>query len=103
MRLSPKEVRAIQASFAECLAAISFQLYLFGSRLDDHKKGGDIDLLVVVGAENKSKTVELKSKIRSAIFKYLPEQRIDITVASEVELTTDLFLKTIFDTARRLL
>ncbi|MFZ4404106.1 MAG: nucleotidyltransferase domain-containing protein [Pseudobdellovibrionaceae bacterium] len=103
MRLNPKEISAITTSFRECLKGFSFKLYLFGSRIDDNKKGGDIDLLVVVGTEEKAKTVDLKSKIRLRIFDFIPEQKIDITVATESELSSDVFLKNILGSARLLL
>ena len=99
MRLSPKEQKAITAAFAKCLSPIRYQLYLFGSRADDAKKGGDIDLLVVVSSEAKSAVVELKTKIRGEIFTKLPEQKIDITVANEEELSTDVFLASVFPKA----
>ena len=103
MRLSLKEIQALKSSFTECLEAIPFKLYLFGSRLDDLKKGGDIDLLVVVNLDNKSKVVDLKNKIRATIFKFIPEQKIDITVSTEDQLSTDIFLKNIFVSAKELL
>jgi len=45
MRLTQNEVTLLK----EKLASLSKEakLYLFGSRVDDSKKGGDIDLLVV--------------------------------------------------------
>ncbi|HFU76962.1 MAG TPA: nucleotidyltransferase domain-containing protein [Epsilonproteobacteria bacterium] len=50
------------------------KLYLFGSRVDDTKKGGDIDLLVV--------SDELTKKdlrwLRIEFFKSFGEQKIDI-------------------------
>jgi len=95
MRLSPKEIKAITKAFSECLFDIPYDLYLFGSRADDTKKGGDIDLLVVVPESSKTSTVELKGKIRNQIFTKLDEQKIDITVATKEELRTDSFLQAI--------
>ena len=99
MRLSPKEIQALTSSFNNCLFEIEFKLYLFGSRVDDTKKGGDIDLLVVVKPENKSSVVNLKSKIRKSIFTLIPEQKIDITVASDDELKSDVFLSEVIKKA----
>jgi hypothetical protein len=99
MRLSNKEIQTISDSFGFCLENISFKLYLFGSRTDDSKKGGDIDLLVVVSDPEKSNVVNLKSKIRRKIFESIPEQKIDITVATDREINVDPFLAQIFPSA----
>jgi hypothetical protein len=95
MRLSSKEIKAIIDAFSNCLLDIPYTLYLFGSRTDDTKKGGDIDLLVVVPVTAKTATVGLKGQIRSQIFTRLEEQKIDITVATSEELRTDSFLQAI--------
>lgn len=52
------------------------QIYLFGSRVDDTKKGGDIDLLVVSKTLNKR---DLRL-IRVEFFKYFGEQKLDIVL-----------------------
>lgn len=95
MRLSSKEQLSITRAFS-LIIPNPFQLYLFGSRTDDQKKGGDIDLLLVVAREHKSGVIELKTKVRSEIFKHIPEQKIDITVAIPEELQQEPFLKSIF-------
>lgn len=98
MRLSPKEVDAIKSAFNAVINS-PFKLYLFGSRLDNAKKGGDIDLLILVGAAEKQKVVDLKNQIRSKIFEKIPEQKIDITVATEEESLRDSFLISIMGKA----
>jgi len=45
MRLSKKEVETIKKVINEFF--IKPDIYLFGSRLDDRKKGGDIDLFII--------------------------------------------------------
>ena len=52
------------------------QIFLFGSRTDDFKKGGDIDILV---QSDEIGLLEIV-KIKSTIFKNSPEQKIDLLV-----------------------
>lgn len=44
MRLEPYEIKVIQDSFINNFHSV--KIYLFGSRVDDTKKGGDIDLYI---------------------------------------------------------
>ena len=50
------------------------KIYLFGSRVDDTKKGGDIDLLIV---SDKLKKRDLRL-LRIDFFKQFGEQKMDI-------------------------
>ena len=50
MRLSKKEVKVIKTTVLEVFQ--DSKIYLFGSRLDDSKKGGDIDLFIISNDEN---------------------------------------------------
>ena len=74
MRLSNKEIQNLKTS------VLSFdpnaKLYLFGSRADDSKKGGDIDILII------SKVIT-KKEIRTIKFNFFDEfgeQKLDILV-----------------------
>ncbi|MEK2645718.1 nucleotidyltransferase domain-containing protein [Bdellovibrio sp. BCCA] len=102
MRLSSKEVSAIKNAFAQLFPNAGCTIYLFGSRTQDNRKGGDIDLLVVTSDRFKEEIVNGKSRIRLKIFETIPEQKIDITVATPVELVTDTFLLSIQDDLIRL-
>ncbi len=95
MRLSSKEVAAIKTAFSNIFPREDYTLYLFGSRVHDDRKGGDIDLLVVTSAAYRELFVNSKAKVRLKIFENIPEQRIDITVAMPEELQTDVFLQSI--------
>jgi predicted nucleotidyltransferase len=55
------------------------QVYLFGSRVDDNKKGGDIDILIVSDFIKKYDLI----KIEYLIFKQIDEQKIDFIVSKK--------------------
>jgi len=76
MRLSQKEVEAIQANFE-----VFFDegiLYLFGSRVDDTKKGGDIDLYITT--KNKENLVDKKIKFASRLARVFEYKKVDIVL-----------------------
>ena len=74
MRLSKDEVRILKNTLYTLNS--DAKLYLFGSRIYDDKKGGDIDLLIV----SKTFTKKLLRKLRVEFFKYFGEQKLDIIV-----------------------
>ena len=55
------------------------RVYLFGSRVDDTKKGGDIDLLVI----SDKLTRDDKRTIKIKLYELLGEQKIDIVLAAD--------------------
>lgn len=55
-------------------------IWLFGSRVDDTKRGGDIDLYIET--DMKSGLVAAKLEMRSQIWAEFGEQKIDIIVRS---------------------
>lgn len=57
------------------------KIFLFGSRTDDKKKGGDIDILVL----SKKLKEKDKWKIEDEIFNHIEEQKIDIIVTNDVK------------------
>ncbi|MEN0057827.1 MAG: nucleotidyltransferase domain-containing protein [Bdellovibrio sp.] len=101
MRLTEKEKRALTNAVHSVLMG-KYELYLFGSRTDLKKRGGDIDLLIVIEGSAKQAAMENKIKIKQVIFSLIPEQRIDITFATPEELKQDAFLKSIFPEAELL-
>ena len=74
MRLTEKEVNNLKASIKKDFACA--KLYLFGSRTDDSKRGGDIDILVVDPNMNKR---DLR-RIRLNFFSEFGEQKLDIVL-----------------------
>ena len=71
MRLNEKYKNTIKKAFLEIFEG---EIYLFGSRVDDNLKGGDIDLYLVV----KEYSLKKKLKFLAKIKKVLGEQKIDV-------------------------
>ncbi|WP_373509619.1 nucleotidyltransferase domain-containing protein [Thiocapsa sp.] len=74
MRLSPLEHQLIQDS----ITAIDpdAEIYLFGSRVDDQARGGDIDLLVL------SNRIDFMAKLDllARLHRRLGDQKIDLMI-----------------------
>jgi predicted nucleotidyltransferase len=73
MRIEQDKVEFLKQEIKKYLPA--FKLYLFGSRADDKKKGGDIDLLIL-----SNHLLERKNKraIKIAFYNTFGEQKIDL-------------------------
>lgn len=74
MRLSNRYIEVIKKYFVEFFQ--NGEIYLFGSRVDDTKKGGDIDLYLVL--QEHTNLFEKKIKFLSRVKRELGEQKIDI-------------------------
>jgi predicted nucleotidyltransferase len=72
MRLYHNQIKVLKDTLQRLSS--NAKLYLFGSRVDDTKKGGDIDLLVVSDELTKK---DLRY-LRIEFFKHFGEQKIDI-------------------------
>lgn len=62
------------------------KMFLFGSRLDDQKKGGDIDLYLIpkIALEKNSENIlSLKSKFLVELQDVIGEQKIDLVISSD--------------------
>lgn len=82
MRLKTYEVEAIKETYTHIFA--DGLVYLFGSRVDDHKKGGDIDLYLVPDQPlTVSEAYDKKSKFRLELKDKIGEQKIDIIIAKD--------------------
>jgi len=62
MRLDIQEKEALRFALKD----FKGEVYLFGSRLDDKKKGGDIDILLI--PERKITPLKLSLKIQTRFF-----------------------------------
>ena len=75
MRISAFEREAIVNAITAC--DHEARIWLFGSRANDSKKGGDID----IGVLSKKIGFKEKSDIRSDICEKIGEQKIDLVVS----------------------
>ena len=82
MRLTDQEASSIKHAFLEVFQ--TGNILLFGSRLDDSKKGGDIDLYVQLPrALSPSEQIEKKTRFKLKLYETLGEQKIDIVFAGD--------------------
>lgn len=80
MRLNPQERNAI-AQAARDVFAPGTTVLLFGSRVDDHQRGGDIDLLVETPERmTPAELVDHRTRFVSRLYRMLEEQRIDAVI-----------------------
>ena len=66
------------------------RIYLFGSRVHDDRKGGDIDILVM----SEKITFDDKMAIKKKVYSEIEEQKIDIIVSKSGD---EPFVKMIFE------
>ncbi len=78
MRLSPRQLTIIRDLAREHFGE-GAEVYLFGSRVDDGRRGGDIDLFIDMPGIVQKKN-EKTSQFTVALQRSLGEQRIDIVV-----------------------
>lgn len=57
------------------------KVWLFGSRVDDQRRGGDIDLYIEAACEPKE-LLDLENRLYAFLQRSLGEQRIDIVARS---------------------
>lgn len=83
MRLSAVERRAVESASREALPP-GTRVLLFGSRLDDSRRGGDIDLLVELpGPLSADDTVGRRTRFTARLYRLLEERRIDVVMAQQ--------------------
>lgn len=82
MRIQPEE----QAAIISTITGFDkeSEVYVFGSRLDDTKRGGDIDILIKSDVIRRS----MLSHIEDELFKKIDEQKIDFVLTLKNELNS---------------
>lgn len=90
MRLNDTELSIIKKLFKHHFSSQD-ELWLFGSRADNTKKGGDIDLYIETYCDDLEKLIESKKNFWCDLQKNLGEQKIDIVV-KRVNTNTNLLI-----------
>jgi predicted nucleotidyltransferase len=86
IRLSREDLAAMARVFSESLGDRSdAKVRLFGSRTDPSRRGGDIDLLVVVPRIDPQAAFQMQLELGARLQEALGEQRIDIKVTPSLE------------------
>ena len=80
MRLKPTEISAIRES-VETVFGASTPVWLFGSRVDDRRRGGDIDLFLETDLAP-AERLQRKFRLLALLQTRLGEQKIDLVLAN---------------------
>ncbi len=96
MRLRNSEVEIINSTVKRFLKNTPYNLYLFGSRTDDNKKGGDIDLLLKLESKSDFEAVyKIKNLLKFDLCYALGDQRVDLVLTTDERTNADVFLQSI--------
>ena len=76
MRLSEYQIEIINNLASKHFGAMT-SVYLFGSRTDENKKGGDIDLLIS-NVNEEMLTIEAKVRFLAELKKNIGDRKIDV-------------------------
>jgi hypothetical protein len=80
MRLTPQTVQAIEQAAREYFAPGS-TIRLFGSRMDDYRRGGVIDLLIETPVPLRpDDQVSRRNAFLAQLYRRLGEQKIDVLI-----------------------
>lgn len=97
MRLSSEQIDQFHLVIGKYWNDIPYELYLYGSRVHDHLKGGDIDLLILttqMGVEV-FQNYELELLVAFKKQPAIGQRQIDLKVATHDQLKTEPFLLSI--------
>lgn len=79
MRLNPEQISGIRESVCEVFGQDT-EVWLFGSRTDDRKRGGDIDLLIVPPLLSSEDRLLRKLRLLKKLEQRLGERKLDIVI-----------------------
>lgn len=79
MRLTPRQAETIRDTAQRCFGGDA-EIWLFGSRVDDARRGGDIDLYVETSLETAEDVWNAERRFLAGLYMALGEQKIDVVV-----------------------
>lgn len=79
MRLKSEEISAIKKVFTQIFGI--GRIFLFGSRVNDNLKGGDIDIYII--PEQKNDLYVKKLTFLVSLKKIIGDQKIDVVIAKD--------------------
>lgn len=88
IRIHTDQLEAIIECFTESFGKED-HLWLFGSRVDPQKKGGDIDFYIETEQKDPTVAIEKKFLFLNKLWKRIGEQKIDV-VLNILSITTEL-------------
>ena len=80
MRLTPYQIEVLKSTAREVFGQRS-SLWLFGSRVDDKRRGGDIDLYLTGFNHSIERQLDAKLRFLAKVKQKIGEQRIDLVFA----------------------
>lgn len=80
MRLSEQQRLAIKSSVNEIFGQDAL-VWLFGSRVDDYKRGGDIDIFIEAHHGNADEIIRAEIALQTKLQRVLGEQKIDVLLS----------------------
>lgn len=97
MRIISSEIKALVLAISPFLEGNNAELRLYGSRVKDNLKGGDLDILLLVENENLAHKIKMKQHyVLYEIKKRLGDRKIDLLIAARDAILHDAFLNLIF-------
>ena len=79
MRLTPHQRQVLTEAARDCFDA-GVQVRLFGSRADDARRGGDIDLLIQTQLSDPAQISRAHTQFLARVYTALGEQKIDVLI-----------------------
>lgn len=79
IRLPEDTLRYMREIFRDCFLA-NDELWLFGSRIDNKKRGGDIDLYIETDLQDYAVAIEQQITFLSRLKNIIGDQKIDVVL-----------------------